>query len=113
MLTLANVFKAQQKYGIATTYSSTESVTYEIYLMGCRSMLTDKPHADFHSWDMKRRNDFTDNLIVAYVKNNPKLVEGFTDENGDIDQNKLISRLRIDIVDFGNHREALEDDTIQ
>lgn len=113
MLTLTNIFKAQQKYGVATTYSTTESVSYEVYLMGCRSMLTDKTPVDYHSWDMKRQNDFTDNLIVAYVKNNPKLVEGFTDENNDIDQNKLISRLRIDIVDFGILREALEDDTIQ
>lgn len=114
MLTLTSIFKAQTKFGVNTSIASDgEVVTYEVYLIGCRRMLTDKTPIDFYNWDIRRQNDFTDNLIVSYVRNNLKLVDGFLDENNDLEQDKLINRLRIDIVDFGILREALEDDTIQ
>lgn len=113
MLTLNEVFKAQSKYGVTTVYAENESVSYEVYLIGCRRMLTDKTPTDYYSWDIRRQNDFTDNLIVNYVRSNIKNVDGFVDGNGDIEQDKLINRLRIDIVDFGILREALEDDTVQ
>lgn len=113
MLSLTQVFRAQQKYGVSTVYSDKETVSYEVYLISCRRMLTDKTPTDYYSWDVKRQNDFTDNLIVNYVRNNVKAVEGFMAESGDILQDELINRLRIDIVDFGILREALEDDSIQ
>ncbi len=114
MLSMSSLFKAQTKYGVNTSVSSDgEAVSYEVYLIGCRRMLTDKTPIDYYSWDVKRQNDFTDNLIVTYVRNNVKLVEGFLDENGELIQDQLISRLRIDIVDFGILREALEDDSVQ
>lgn len=114
MLSLTDIFKAQTKYGINNNITADgETVSYEVYLIGCRRMLTDKTPVDYYGWDIKRQNDFTDNLIVTYVRNNLKLVEGFLDENGDLEQDDLINRLRIDIVDFGILREALEDDTIQ
>lgn len=113
MLTLTEVFRAQQKYGVSTVYSDKETVSYEVYLISCRRMLTDKTPTDYYSWDVKRQNDFTDNLIVNYVRNNVKAVDGFMTENGDILQDELINRLRVDIVDFGILREALEDDSIQ
>lgn len=113
MLTLTEVFRAQQKYGVSTVYSDKETVSYEVYLISCRRMLTDKTPTDYYSWDVKRQNDFTDNLIVNYVRNNVKAVDGFMTENGDILQDELINRLRVDIVDFGILREALEDDTVQ
>lgn len=114
MLTLSSVFNAQTKYGVnASVAGDGDKISYEVYLIGCRRMLTDKTPIDYYSWDVKRRNDFTDNLIVSYVRNNLRLVEGFLDENGDLIQDELINRLRIDIVDFGILREAIEDDSIQ
>lgn len=114
MLSLTEVFKAQTKYGVTNVYTeSGETLSYEVYLVGCRRMLTDKTPVDYYSWDIKRQNDFTDNLIINYVRSNQKLVQGFIDENNDLDQDALINRLRIDIVDFGILREALEDDTVQ
>ena len=114
MLTLTEVFKAQSKYGVNQSISeSGEVVSYEIYLNNCRRILTDKTPIEYYSWDVRRQNDFTDNLIVGYVRNNIMSVEGFLDENGDINQDALINRLRIDIVDFGILRGALEDDEVQ
>lgn len=114
MLTLSSIFKAQSKYGVNVNMSGeSEVVTYEVYLVGCRRMLTDKTPTDYYNWDIRRQNDYTDNLIVSYVRNTPRLVEGFIDENGDLIQDELINRLRIDIVDFGILREALEDDSVQ
>ena len=113
MLNLAQVFKAQSTYGISNTLSNTEQVTYEVYLLGCRRALTDKTPTEFYSWDKRRQNDFSDNLIIQYVRNNLKDVEGFLDENGDVKQDELIDRLRTDIVDFGILRGALEDDEVQ
>ena len=114
MLSLTDIFKAQTKYGINNNITADgETVSYEVYIIGCRRMLTDKTPVDYYGWDIKRQNDFTDNLIVTYVRNNLRLVEGFLDENGDLEQDDLINRLRIDIVDFGILREALEDDSVQ
>lgn len=114
MLSLSEVFKAQSKYGVNNNFASdSETVSYEVYLSGCRRMLTDKTPVDYYSWEAKRQNDFTDTLIVEYVEANKKLVVGFIDQNGDIETGKLLDRLRIDIVDFGILREALEDDTVQ
>ena len=113
MLELTNIFRAQSKFGISSTISNNEKVSYEVYLAGCRRMLTDKTPKDYYSWDRKRQNDYTDNLIISYVRNNVKDVEGFIDENGDIKTDNLIDRLRTDIVDFGILRTALEDDDIQ
>ena len=113
MLSLSDVFEAQSKYGVNEVYSDTETVTYEVYLIGCRRNLTDKTPIDYYSWDVRRQNDFTDNLIIEYVQNNPKNIEGFVNSNGEIEQDKIIDKLRIDIVDFGILREALEDDTVQ
>lgn len=114
MLTLASVFKAQSKYGMNNKFvGDSDAVSYEVYLTGCRRMLTDKTPTDFYSWELRRQNDFTDSLIVSYVRNNPRSVNEFVDDKGDLDQDALINRLRIDIVDFGILREALEDDTVQ
>lgn len=114
MLSLAEVFKAQSKYGVNNNITADgETVSYEVYLAGCRRMLTDKTPVDYYSWEIKRQNEFTDTLIVEYVESNKKLVQGFIDVNGDIEIGALLDRLRIDIIDFGILREALEDDTVQ
>lgn len=113
MLGLTDVFAAQSKYGISSTMSNNERVTYEVYLAGCRRMLTDKTPKDYYSWDRRRQNDYTDNLIIVYVRNNVKDVEGFLDSNGDVMTDALIDRLRTDIVDFGILRDALEDEEVQ
>ena len=98
MLSLSEVFKAQSKYGVNNNFASdSETVSYEVYLSGCRRMLTDKTPVDYYSWEAKRQNDFTDTLIVEYVEANKKLVVGFIDQNGDIETGKLLDRLRIDI----------------
>ena len=114
MLTLASIFKAQAKYGARTELSNaTEHTTYEVYLSGCRRSIMDKTPTEYYNWDMNTQSDFMNNLILDYVKNNALVVEGYIDENGDLDQDALITRLRTDIVDFGILREALEDDTVQ
>lgn len=114
MLTLTEVFNAQSKYGVNQNISdSGETISYELYLNNCRRVLTDKTPIEYYSWDIRRQNDFRDNLIVGYVRANMLSVEGYLDENGDIDQDALINRLRIDIVDFGILRSALEADEIQ
>lgn len=113
MLGLTDIFEAQAKLGVSFSISNNEQVTYAVYLAGCRRMLTDKTPKGYYSWDRRRQNDFTDNLIISYVKNNRKDVEGFIDDNGDVMTDELTDRLRTDIVDFGILRNALEDDTVQ
>lgn len=114
MLSLSGIYAAQTKYGVNQTIQTTDEIcSYEVYLIGCRRMLTDKTPIDYYSWDIKRQNDFTDNLIVSYVRTAGLLVDGYVDEQGNLDQEGLINRLRIDIVDFGILREALEDDSVQ
>ena len=86
MLTLTEVFKAQSKYGVSQNIDfSGDVVSYELYLGNCRRAITDKTPPDYYSWDIRRQNDFTDNIIIGYVRANLMLVEGFIDENDDLE----------------------------
>lgn len=114
MLNLSEIFNAQSKYGVSVSFSEIGDVTtYEVYLNGCKRMLTDKTPREYYNWDLKKQNDFTDQLIVSYVRNNPKSIEGFMTADDNLDMDKIINKLRIDIIDFGILREALEDDDVQ
>ena len=113
MLSADKIYRDQSKYGFNTSLKDTETVSYEVYLAGCRRNFSDMTPREYYDWDKKKQDDFTDQLIVNYVKMNPKSVDGYVDENGELQQAELLDRLRIDIVDAGVLRLALEDDTVQ
>lgn len=113
MLTLSDIFTAQRKYGATSNVSDSERVTYEMYLAGCRRLISDKTPAEFYNWDRVTQSNYTDNLIIQYVQNNQKDVEGFVDEAGDVQIDQLIDRLRSDITDYGILRDALENQDVQ
>lgn len=113
MLQAVDIYRNQSELGIGSTVIDSDMVSYEQYLRGCRNALSDKTPVDYYNWDKKRQDDFTDNLIIEYVRTNEKLVEGFIDDNKEIIQDKLMDRLRTDIIDFGILRQALEDPEVQ
>lgn len=113
MLTLASILSAQRKYGASSQVSDSERISYEMYLANCRRLLTDKTPTDYFNWDSAHQSDFTNNLIIQYVRNNMKDVEGFVDESGEIQMDELIDRLRADIIDYGILRDALENPDVQ
>lgn len=113
MLSVSSVYAAQAKYGTGEAVTLEDAVSYELYLSECRRAFTERTPSAYYDWDRKRQNDFTDNLIVNYVRNNKRNVVGFVDDNGDLKMDELINRLRIDIIDFGILRLALEDETVQ
>lgn len=113
MLSADKIYRDQSKYGFNQSLKDTETVSYEDYLSGCRRNFSDMTPREYYDWDKKKQDDFTDQLIVNYVKMNPKNVDGYVDENGELRQVELLDRLRIDIVDAGVLRLALEDDTVQ
>lgn len=113
MLSIRSLYSAQAKYGVNNIVRVDDMVTYEFYLSECRRCFTEQTPIDYYDWDSKRQNTFTDDLIVNYVNNNRRGVEGFIDSNGDLDVSALIDRLHTDIVDFGILRIALEDESIQ
>lgn len=81
--------------------------------MGCRQSINDRTPTDYFNWEGRKQMNFTDNIIVQFVRNNLKEVDGFVDENGDLNQDDLISRLRDDITQAGILGEALEDEAVQ
>ena len=113
MISAGKLYRDQARYGFNSALSETEKVTYENYIAGCRRAFSDLTPKDYYEWDNKKKADFTDQLIVNYVKDNMKAVEGYIDENGDLLQEELIDRLRIDINGAGVLKKALEDDSIQ
>lgn len=113
MITAGKIYRDQSKYGFNSALSDTEKVSYESYIAGCRRAFSDLTPKDYYEWDIKKKTDFTDQLIVNYVKDNLKAVDGYMDENGDLRQEDLIDRLRIDINGAGVLKRALEDDTVQ
>ena len=112
MITAGKIYRDQSKYGFNSALSDTEKVSYESYIAGCRRAFSDLTPKDYYEWDIKKKTDFTDQLIVNYVKDNLKAVDGYMDENGDLRQEDLIDRLRIDINGAGVLKRALEDDTV-
>lgn len=113
MISVVDIYESQNKYGVNKSLSDTEAINYDLYLANCRRDFTDRTPREYYDWDMRKKNDFTDSLIVNFVRNNKIAVKGYIDENGDIKTAELIERLRTDIVDFGILRIALEDDTVQ
>lgn len=113
MLTTQEIFRAQSKFGVGSTVSNSEQVTYKKYLDGCREVLSDKTPLGYYSWTKEMKAQFTDDIILKYVVNNNSAVEGYVDENGDIEQDRLINRLHTDIADNGILKDALEDDEVQ
>lgn len=113
MLQLSSVFKAQSRYGVGSVIRTSERASYELYLLGCRNMISDKTPAEYYSWGKKKQGNFTESLITNYVRENSKEVDGFIDENGNLEIDSLIRRLVTDIADYGILKEALEDDGVQ
>lgn len=113
MLTLKNVFDAQSKYGVDMDYQGIERATYEDYLEGCKRNISDQTPVEYYSWDRETQLDYIDDLIVKYVRVNLRLIDDFVDEDGNIETDKLISQLRLDISDYGVLRDALEDEDVQ
>lgn len=113
MLTLSDVYKAQQKYGISAKRAIQEVVAYEDYLTECRRFITDVTPSEYYLWESKRQRDFQANLIYDYVRKNLKLVSGFIVNEDELDQDLLIKTLLLDISDFGILRNGLDDDEVQ
>lgn len=104
---------AQRKYGASVVVSDTEKVTYEAYLSSCRRLLAEKTPADYFNWARDRQVNYTDSLIIQFVRTNIRDVEGFVDENGEMQLDVLIDKLRGDVLDYGILREALENPEVQ
>ena len=113
MLSLKAIFEAQAKYGINGSISTSETVPYDLYLAGCRRALGDKTPREYFNWDRKKQSEYTETLIISYVRNNLKEVEGYVSEDGQLRQSDLIERLKEDIVDFGVLKRALDDEDVQ
>lgn len=113
MLTLSDVYKAQQKYGISARRAIQEVVLYADYLTECRRFITDVTPSEYYLWEPKRQHDFVANLVFDYVRKNLKLVEGFIINDDELDQDLLIQTLLLDISDFGILRTGLDADDIQ
>ncbi len=113
MLSIADIYEAQNRYGVNANVSDMDIIPYSMYLTECRRYFTDHTPSDYYDWDKRKKDDFTDKLIGDYVRENARYVEGFVDENGDIMSAELNDQLITDIVDFGILRVALEDDSIQ
>lgn len=113
MLEMKEILEAQNKYGVGARISVSERVSYESYLLDCRQVLNDKTGEDYYTWSTSQQNKFNDQTITDFVTNNPKLVDGFVDANGELNRGDLMDRLRTDIIDCGILKSALEDDEVQ
>lgn len=113
MISLNDIYMAQQRFGVTQQISDKEIVSYALYLSGCRNFVSDRTPHEYYNWDRHRQISFSENLIIQYVTNNEKEVEGFVTDNGELLVTDLIDRLRTDIVDFGILRKALDDDDVQ
>lgn len=113
MISVADIYDSQNKYGINANVSDIESIPYSVYLTECRRYFTDNTPREYYDWDKRKKDDFTDKLIGEYVREHTRYVDGFVDNNGDIMVAELNDQLITDIVDFGILRIALEDDSVQ
>ena len=113
MLTLEQVFKSQAKYGVGSGAVGLETIPYTSYLGEFRRNLTDRTPQEFYGWDSRKQDDFTEKCITDFVRINNQPVEGFLDEQNELMMDKLIDKLREDVVDSGILKLGLNDPDVQ
>jgi len=113
MISATKIYGDQSKYGVNASISDTEKIGYDAYLAQCRNELIAKTPREYYDWDKKKQTDFSEQVLVDFVKKHRKYVEGYVDKTGEIKQSELLDQLRIDITGAGVLGLALEDDTVQ
>ena len=113
MLSLEQLFKSQAKYGVGAGISGIDSVPYVNYLGEFRRHLTDRTPQEFYGWDGRKQDDFTEKCITDFVRIHNQPVEGFLDEQNELMMDKLIDKLREDVVDSGILKLGLNDPDVQ
>lgn len=113
MLTLEQVFRAQAKYGVGLGASGVDTIPYTTYLGEFRRHLTDRTPTEFYGWSNKKQDDFTEKCITDFVKKHHQPVDGFLDEQNELMIDKLIDKLREDVVDSGILKLGLNDPEVQ
>lgn len=113
MLSLEQLFKAQAKYGVGAGAVGVDTVPYVNYLGEFRRHLTDRTPQEFYGWDNRKQDDFTEKCITDFVRVHNQPVEGFLDEQNELMMDKLIDKLREDVVDSGILKLGLNDPDVQ
>lgn len=113
MLSLEQIFRTQAKYGTGTSVRTVDLIPYATYLGKLREDISRMTPSQFYGWDTKKQDDFTEKLIVEFVRRNNQLVDGYVDEQGEVALEKLLDKLREDIIDSGILKFALSDPDVQ
>ena len=114
MLNIQDVYEAQRKYSLTNIKTAgQDEITYATYLAAVRRWLSDVTPVDYYHWPVSRQREFTDIQLKKYVDSNKNPVQGFTDEDGNVEETKLYERLKIDLMDYGILSAALEDPEVE
>lgn len=105
------ILQLQATRGARPVGRDVQRKSIEIVLSDCRRFIQDKSDTYRElAPDMKR--NVIKELIISFVMDNPMLVEGYTDANGNQDTNKLVDKLVEEITDYGILTNAIIDPDI-
>lgn len=111
MLELSSLYRLQESGANAGTIRARE-VSFEDYVRECRTNITANLPESYSNgdWDAERKEKELDKLITNFVVTHKgTAVTGFIREDGQLNQNLLISNLRDVIAGEGVIKAALED----
>lgn len=94
------ILQLQSSRGARPVGREVQHRSIESVLSDCRRFIQDKSDT-YRELDPETKRNVIKELIVSYVMGNPMLVDGYTDENGSQDTNKLVDKLVEEITDYG------------
>lgn len=105
------ILQLQASRGARLVGREAQHKTINVVLSDCRRFIQDKSES-YRELDSETKRNVIKELIINYVMGNPVLVDGYTDENGAQDTNKLIDKLVEEITDYGILTNAIIDPDI-
>lgn len=105
------LLQIQSQRGAKVVGQEVDHRSFDNVLADCRKFIQDNS-ASYRELDPALKRNMIKELIISYVMNNPVLVDGYTDHEGNQDTNKLVDKLVEEITDYGILTNAMYDPEI-
>lgn len=105
------LLELQSQRGAKTSSSDYKIITYDTVMNECRRVIEENSKL-YRDLEPSKKKSVIAQLIVGYIMESKPLVEGFLDENNNLDTSKLYDKLVDDITNYGILNAAILDDTI-
>lgn len=108
---ISRILEIQTQRGAKTIVSDLNTRTIDWVITDCRKYIQDN-YESYKDLDSRGKREAIKDLILAYVMSSNFIVEGYKDEDNNLDTNKLVDKLVEDITDRGILTQAILDESV-